>query len=51
MREIMRDQLPLMQGPIEHEHAQELAGMSRVLDQCSGVLGLVERDLVEDPVV
>jgi IS5 family transposase len=48
MREMMRDQLPLMQGPIEHQHAQELAAMSQVLDQCSGVLQLAERDLVRD---
>lgn len=46
MRDMMREQLPLMQGFIEHEHAQELAAMSEALDQCVDVLGLVERDLL-----
>jgi len=32
MRDMMRDQLPLMQGFIEHVHAEELAVMSEALD-------------------
>ena len=53
MRDMMREQLPLMQGFIEHEHAQELAGMSAALDQCSDVLERVERDLLRgrDPLL
>jgi IS5 family transposase len=49
----MRKQLPLIQEFIEHEHAQELAGMSEALDQCSGVLELVEHDLLRgrDPLL
>ncbi len=46
MRDMMREQLPLMQAFIEHEHAQELAGMSAALDQCAVVLERVERDLL-----
>ena len=48
MRTMMRKQLPLMQGFIEHEHAQELAAMSEALDHCSDVLKLVEQDLLRD---
>lgn len=46
MRNMMRDQQPLMQAFIEHEHAQELAAMSEALDQCADVLEGVERDLL-----
>ena len=46
MRKIVHDQQPLMQAFIEHEHAAELAAMSAALDQCSGVLEGVERDLL-----
>ena len=46
MRTMMRDQRPLMQGYIEHEHADELAAMSEALDHCSDVLRQVEQDLV-----
>jgi IS5 family transposase len=50
---MMRKQLPLMQEFIEHEHAQELAGMSEALDQCSGALERVEQDLLRgrDPLL
>jgi len=53
MREMMRDQLPLMQAFVEHEHAQELAGMSEALDQCRDVLDHGERDLLRgrDPLL
>ena len=43
MRDMMRDQLPLMQGFIEHVHAEELAVMSEALDHSSNALGLIER--------
>ena len=46
MRKIVHDQQPLMQAFIEHEHADELAAMSAILDQCSGVLERVEKDLL-----
>ena len=48
MRNMMHTQLPLMQGFIEHEHAQELLVMSEALDACSEVLVRVEHDLLED---
>ena len=47
MRNMMHKQLPLMQGFIEHEHAQELLVMSEALDTCSEVLVRVEHDLLE----
>jgi len=43
---MMRDQLPLMQEYIEHEHAAELSAMSQALDDCPNVLQQVEQDLV-----
>jgi IS5 family transposase len=45
---MMRQQLPLMQEFIDHEHAQELSAMSEALDACSGVLVRVEADLLQD---
>lgn len=48
MRKMMCDQLPLMQGFIEHVHAAELTAMSEALDHSSDALGLVERDLLRD---
>lgn len=45
MRTIMRQQLPLMQPFIDHEHARELAEISVVLDGIPETLRVVERDL------
>jgi len=47
MRRIMRQQEPLMQGFIEHEHGRELEAMSEIMDAVPKVLELVERDLTE----
>lgn len=48
MRRIMRQELPLMQGFIDHEHGWELEVMSEILDAVPEVLGLVEADLTAD---
>lgn len=46
MRPILRQQLPLVQVPIAHAHARELAKMSEVLDQLPDAAGLVHADLL-----
>ena len=48
MRRIMRQQEPLMQGFIEHEHGWELEVMSEILDTMPEVLVLVEADLTAE---
>lgn len=45
MRTIMRQQEPLMQGFIEHEHGRELEAMSGILDEVPEVLERIEEDL------
>jgi IS5 family transposase len=44
----MRQQEPLMQGFIEHEHGWELEAMSEILDEMAAVLERVEADLIAD---
>jgi IS5 family transposase len=48
MRRIMRQEQPLMQGFIEHEHGWELAVMSEILDEMPEVLERIEADLTAD---
>jgi len=45
MRKNLLDQLPLAPEPIAHAHAQELAGISRVLDELPEAARLVHEDL------
>ena len=46
MREMVREQLPLVQAPIVHPHAQELAVISELLDTTPGLWELVHEDLL-----
>ena len=46
MRPIVRQQLPLVQVPIAHAHAHELAKMSEVLDQLPDAAAWVHTDLI-----
>lgn len=48
MRSILRQQQPLMQELIEHEHAHELAAIDQILNSVPEVLAQVEADLVGD---
>lgn len=45
MRVIMKQQLPLTQAPIDHQHARELEVISAILDELPETLRLVEKDL------
>ena len=45
MRSIMRQEQPLMQPFIDHQHAWELEAISEILDTVPEVLELVEKDL------
>jgi len=45
MRKNLLDQLPLAPAPIDHVHAHELAGISRLLDQLPEAARLVHEDL------
>jgi len=49
MRKRVHQQLPITPGPIDHEHARELAAMSAVLDDLPGVaevLAQIEADIL-----
>jgi IS5 family transposase len=46
MRESVRKQLPLVEPAIEHEHAGELHGIRRLLDEQPSMADLVHADLV-----
>lgn len=46
MREILARQLPLVQVPIDHPQARELAKMSEILDQMPEAAALVHADLL-----
>jgi IS5 family transposase len=47
MRTMITQQPPLMQAPIDHEHAWELGEISDILDSTPQVLAAIERDLRE----
>ena len=46
MRTSIRQQLPIVQPQIDHEHARELQAMSEVLDKMPQAIEIVHADLV-----
>lgn len=46
MREMIGQQAGLVFTPVDHEHARELAAMSKLLDEAKGVADVVQADLL-----